>query len=232
MPSILSAQKFLLTFFLGYVLLVVAIPTWEGLNGRSSIGSLVPGAAYIEAMGPARGHDYQTRHLSVQILGAFPRLLFRSVTNHILLINLGQPGNLTLTPNTRAPPLFYINRNQLWQYNNETAIYYVNVMNTTKTSHFPLQLVLGKRKTGFISGIWQWRGTMLYYDQGQKGLTGLYYNCPAGLFMYLQPYVAHTYVDLWNIISSSLSRGATPAGCELVTLHSFSRNYMDQKDKQ
>ncbi|KAF9462642.1 hypothetical protein BDZ94DRAFT_1194273 [Collybia nuda] len=187
----LSVPKLFFTITLNYILSAIAVPTWEGLNGRNSIGSLVPGAAYIEAIGPTREHDYQTRHLSVQIPG--------------------QPGNLTLAPNTRAPPLFYIHRNQLWQYNNETAIYYVNVVNTTETSHFPLQLVLGRKKVGITNGFWQWRGTMLYYDQGQKGITGIYYNCPledgsAGVFMYLQP-------------------GPTPLSCEQVTLHSFSRSY-------
>lgn len=118
---------------------------------------------------------------------------------------LGQPGNLTLDFIRRAPPLFFINRNQLWQYNNETAIYPVNVMNRTDIPHSPLQLVTGKKRQGVTSGMWRWRGAMLYYDQGrkdqgqkdqgQRGLTGLYYNCPldngsAGVFMYLQPYVA------------------------------------------
>lgn len=48
---------------------VAGIPTWEGPWGdqfRASIGSLVPGASYIEALGPIRQNEvHQTKHLSV-----------------------------------------------------------------------------------------------------------------------------------------------------------------------
>jgi len=179
----------LLLYCTFYIALVVTIPTWQGLNGRYPIGSLVPGVTYIEALGPVRDSGIQTKYLSVQMPG--------------------QSGNLTIAPNIRAPPLFYINRNQLWQYNNETAIYHVNLVNVTKTGDFPLQLILGKKKTGVNDGIWRWQGTMLYYDLGSKGNMGLYYNCQlqdgsTGIFMFLQP-------------------SRTPPECETLTLHTFSR---------
>lgn len=47
----LSALCFVLTF----TLFVFSIPTWEGMPGAVSIGSLVPGASYIEAL-----HAYNT----------------------------------------------------------------------------------------------------------------------------------------------------------------------------
>jgi len=43
---------FVLSILLCSLSLVVAVPTWEGTTGRGSIGSLVPGASYIHAMGP------------------------------------------------------------------------------------------------------------------------------------------------------------------------------------
>jgi len=45
-----------------------AIPMWEGLTGRSSIGSLVPGASYLEAMGPVND-GRRTLHLGTPGIG-------------------------------------------------------------------------------------------------------------------------------------------------------------------
>lgn len=41
-----------------------AVPTWEGLNGRSSIGSLIPGASQITAKGPV-AKPTEVKHLTV-----------------------------------------------------------------------------------------------------------------------------------------------------------------------
>ncbi|TFK43537.1 hypothetical protein BDQ12DRAFT_731546 [Crucibulum laeve] len=174
---------------------VAAIPTWEGLNGRGSMGSLVPGASYIEALGPVRDNEVQTKHLTVHVPGSL--------------------GNLTVAPNSREPPLFYIYQNQLWQFTNETTIYPVNVVNVTGTSDFPLQLVLGTKREGVSTGSWRWRGAMLYYDQGTKGNQGLFYSCITeselpGVFMFLKP-------------------SPTPPGCEPLTLHSFGREYLNKR---
>lgn len=52
--------------------MVLAIPTWENIAGAAdSIGSLVPGASYIEALGPYREGEVYTRHLTVPIPGKF-----------------------------------------------------------------------------------------------------------------------------------------------------------------
>jgi len=181
----------LVAWLLHFMNLVSAIPTWEGTR-QTTISSLVgPSATYIEAIVAGRpSEQYRTRHLSLN----YP----------------GQPGNLTVLPNSRAPPLFYIHRNQLWQFNNETSIYPVNTLNTTSTDSFPLQLVVGKKRSGDQNGLWRWRGTMLYYDQGAMGNSGLYYDCSMeggsrGVFMFLQP-------------------SPTPTGCETFTLHTWSRS--------
>ncbi|KAF9009072.1 hypothetical protein BDQ17DRAFT_1349476 [Cyathus striatus] len=175
--------------------LALAIPTWEGINVRGSIGSLVPGTSYIEALGPARGNEKsQLRHLSLPVPG--------------------NPGNLTVMPNYRAPGLFYVGQNQLWNFVNETAIFPVNAINVTSTSEFPLQLIVGTKQAGISTGSWRWRGTMLYYDQGSRGNQGLFYTCTTdsglpGVFMFLQP-------------------SPTPPGCDTLTLHSFSRDHLEK----
>ncbi|RDB22858.1 hypothetical protein Hypma_010204 [Hypsizygus marmoreus] len=180
-------------FFLWFAILVAGVPTWEGLNGGSSIGSLVPGASYIEALAPVKDNERQTHHLALD--------------------SPGHPGKLTILPNTKAPPLFYINRNKLWQFNNETSIFHVNVLNETQSDGYPLQLVVGKKQTGLTGGSWRWRGTMLYYDHGPAGNSGLYYSCRLadgsyGVFMFLRP-------------------SKTPIDCETITFHSWNRNYIN-----
>ncbi|KAF8076379.1 hypothetical protein FPV67DRAFT_414750 [Lyophyllum atratum] len=184
----------LVATFLWFAISVTAIPAWEGARGQTSISSLVSGTSYIEAVGSSRDcESYRTTHLS--------------------LLHPGQPGNLTVAPNTRVPSLFYIHRNQLWQFHNETSIYPVNVLNSTMTG-FPLQLIVGKKSAGIRSGSWRWHGTMLYYDQGSAGNGGLYYSCTMedgsnGVFMFLQP-------------------SPTPPACERMTMHSWSRSYMNE----
>ncbi|KAJ6599073.1 hypothetical protein DFH09DRAFT_1021844 [Mycena vulgaris] len=171
---------------------VLALPTWEGLNPRSDfMSSLVPSATYIQVLGPEAVIKTQS-HLSSHVPG--------------------EPGNLTALPTAqlRSPPLFSLNQNQLWQYRNESTIYPVTVVNTTLVEGVPpLQMVLGKQRSGAVTGgSWEWRGTMLRYTLGFSGNTGgIFYACPTaggtGIFMFLEP-------------------SPTPAGCHIVTLHSFS----------
>ncbi|KAJ6613451.1 hypothetical protein B0H10DRAFT_1881293 [Mycena sp. CBHHK59/15] len=171
---------------------VFALPTWEGLNSRTSMTSLVPSASYIEVLGP----DWVIKSQS-------------HLSSHVL----GEPGNLTAVPiaQLRNPPLFSLGLDQLWQYRNETTIYPVNILNTTLTPDVPpLQLALGGKRSGLVTGgKWLWRGTMLHYNLGPNDNGGIFYACPTeggalGLFMFLQP-------------------SPTPPGCNIVTLHSFSR---------
>ncbi|KAL0949981.1 hypothetical protein HGRIS_009995 [Hohenbuehelia grisea] len=167
-----------------FVVSILSIPTWDGYS-RDAIGSIVPGATFIEAIGPATREQMYMGHLST----AKP----------------GHPGNLTYIQN-QQPPLFLINQNWLWQINNETSIYRVNVLNTTGVENLPLQLVLGTKAEGIKTGTWRWRGSMLYYDQANGDHQGLFYSCPSadggfGIFMYIKS-------------------AAPPLGCEILTLHS------------
>ncbi|KAF8204969.1 hypothetical protein BJ912DRAFT_16373 [Pholiota molesta] len=108
--------------------LILSVPTWEGMNGRSSIGSLIPGVSHIQAMGP---------------------VTTGGMRKHLTLHRPGEYSNITVAPsNIATPQLFYINQEQLWLLVNETAVYPVNVHNSTDSHYLPMQLVLGKKKEG------------------------------------------------------------------------------------
>ncbi|KAJ7095378.1 hypothetical protein B0H15DRAFT_829310 [Mycena belliarum] len=152
--------------------LVLALPTWEGLNSRSDfMATLVPSTTYIEVLGPPAVITTQS-HLSSDVPG--------------------EPGNLTALPTAqlRGPPLFSVKQNQLWQYRNETTVYPVTILNTTLVDGVPpLQMVLGKQRSGTVTGgAWEWRGTMLRYTLGASGNGGIFYTCEgvAGIFMFLE----------------------------------------------
>jgi hypothetical protein len=113
--------------------------------------------------------------------------------------DVGQTGNLTIQLTYRGnPPNFYVNNNRLWLYNNETSIFHVNAVNITTRAGYhpvqghPLQLSVNTKREGLMDGVWRWRGTMLYYDYGKYGNSGLYYLCTLndgtkGVFMFLKP---------------------------------------------
>ena len=92
-----------------------------------------------------------------------------------------------------SPPLFYIHNSQLFYYHNMTTILHMNVINSTLTSPFPYQLMVGTKQEGIKSGHFRWQGTMLYYDRGTGTNGGAFYSCKdptgglTGLFMFLQP---------------------------------------------
>jgi len=165
---------------------VLSIPAWDGYT-REAIGSIVPGATFIQAIGagPSTSQTY---------LG------------HLATAKPGHPGNLTHVRG-QEPPMFLVNHDWLWQINNQTSVFRVNVLNTTRVGHLPFQLVLGDKWAGIGTGMWRWRGTMLYYDQENGDHQGIFYSCPTpgggvGLFMHIKSAPA-------------------PAGCQPVTLHSF-----------
>ncbi|TFK75915.1 hypothetical protein BDN72DRAFT_874163 [Pluteus cervinus] len=143
-----------------------------------------------------------------------------SDTKHLAIHERGATGSLSLSVNHKAPPLFYVNQGQLWQPVNETTIYRVNVVNTTHTAYpnanFPLKLVLGKKPEGVTGGVWRWSGTMLYYDNGPQTNGGLYYHCENfgnglnGIYFFLKP-------------------SETPPGCYYFTMHSWVREYINNK---
>ncbi|KIJ70570.1 hypothetical protein HYDPIDRAFT_172360 [Hydnomerulius pinastri MD-312] len=165
----------LFTLLLSVLNVAVSIPTWENLNNRDAIGSLVPGAGFLEALGPVRRvnpDSHRPNYLSVNA----PR---------------GSPGQAIIKQDS-SPPMFFINHDTLWQYHNETYIYPVNVVNSTLTADAPLQLIVSEKQGGLTGGHWRWRGTMLYFDLGKKTNQGLYYTCQDktgkfGVFMFLDP---------------------------------------------
>ncbi|THH19781.1 hypothetical protein EW146_g1454 [Bondarzewia mesenterica] len=161
----------LLLFTLAFAVVVSGMPTWQGFSSRESMGSLVPGAAAIEAMGLPWERPY---YLSVTA----PR---------------GLPGNATITY-MPEPPLFFVNHDQLFQYTNDSHILNVNVVNTTASNEDPMpyKIVLGNKRAGLLDTVWRWRGILLHFDHGGQTNQGLYYSClnKAGIwnvYMFLQP---------------------------------------------
>lgn len=178
-------------FLLHCTSLVTSMPAW-GIPSQGSISSLVSGNSFIVAKSSYR--EAITRYLT---------------PSHAP----GQSGNLTVLENPPNPPLFYVYRNKLWHFVNETAIYNINVINTTSVAHptgeVPLQLVIGSKDSGIKHGNWRWRGTMLHYDVGGATNGGVYYSCQSRnggsrLLMFLKGV-------------------PTPDGCSFITLHSFTR---------
>ncbi|PFH52718.1 hypothetical protein AMATHDRAFT_139194 [Amanita thiersii Skay4041] len=179
-----------------FATITLAFPAaWGDFNTRNSIGNLVSGASSIQAVGPVRGSHVQSRDL--------------------VLHEPGSPGNLTVLRHAPMRPLFYIHQNQLWHYQNETAIWPVNLVNVTKTAELPLQLVVQPRRAGILDTSWRWRGTMLYLDHGLTSSQGLFFICPT--------------TDDQSGVFTFLVSSPTPPGCDPVTLHSFQRQTGQRK---
>lgn len=167
---------------------IAAIPTWEGMYGRS-MGSTVAGASIIEAMGPI-AYDGHTRHLGPQ--------------------ETETPGNMTILPNVKNPPSFYIYQDQLFLHVNQTTVYPVTIHNSTGTHELPMQLMLGRKHEGFLHGKWKWMGSMLQYELPKsKETINVYYRCL-------------TMSGHFNIFMTP-TPGPRPPGCQIMTLHSFAR---------
>lgn len=88
-------------------------------------------------------------------------------------------GNATILLHQSAPPLFLINRRQLYYYVNETTMYPINVHNTTLLHRPPLQLMVDTKKNkGVKGGAWRWQGSQLHYDYpGGIGTQGVFWSC-------------------------------------------------------
>lgn len=56
---------------------ISAVPTWDGMNGRSSIGSLIAGVSSIEAKGPVASGPL-AKHLGVHVKGESTQNMSRS----------------------------------------------------------------------------------------------------------------------------------------------------------
>ncbi|KLO19957.1 hypothetical protein SCHPADRAFT_924225 [Schizopora paradoxa] len=180
-----------------YVLVLISavacVPSWDGFIGarpQASIGNLVPGASFIESLGSGISFErYKPKYLVTDA----PK---------------GVAGSLLVQDHT-APPLFYINNQQLWQLNNQTSILRVNVMNVTDVPGHPapLKLEISDEEDGLQYGVWRWRGTKLHYDLGKLSNDGVWLKCQTkggkpGIY-------------------TSLIPGPAPEGCSFTTLHSF-----------
>jgi len=142
---------------------VVCIPSWDGFIGarpQVSIGNLVPGASFIEALGSGVSFERYK-----------PKYLFADAAK-------GVAGPLSIQENP-SPPLFFINNQQLWQLNNQTSILQVNLMNVTGVPGHPapLKLELSESADGLQDGAWRWRGTKLHYDMGKLSNSGVWFSC-------------------------------------------------------
>ncbi|KAG2013668.1 hypothetical protein CC2G_010552 [Coprinopsis cinerea AmutBmut pab1-1] len=174
--------------------LVHGLPALNSFFGRGLSGQIVVGVTPIEAIATVNRESHyapaQTRHLTREP---------------------GTIGNLTILPNDRMPVLYYLTKETLWQYVNETTILPVNVHNVTESAlkyrHPPFQLVIGRKIEG-IRGSWRFAGSMLYYEfPGKEETQGLFFKCEpssgfSGVFMFYQ-------------------QREEPIGCEPFTLHSF-----------
>ena len=143
---------------------------------------------------------------------------------------IGIPGQAVIFENP-SPPLFYINKNQLWQLTNQTSILRVNVHNVTgeATHPVPYKLALGSKPEGVTGGTWRWRGTMLYFDLGSKTNHGLYFSCQLrdgtrGVYIALEPYVLSCICLRMSLIII-VHRMDAPEGCKFTTIHSFIRKH-------
>ncbi|KAF9055257.1 hypothetical protein BDZ89DRAFT_1031852 [Hymenopellis radicata] len=205
-----------------FLLIVVCIylpvhgmPAWAGAPGRTSIGSLVPGATHIEAIIPSRTSGKgTTTHLTIPSIGV----------HHLpdskpgLTFDLDHLGNLTLIPTAEtnaSPPLFFINQDHLWLFRNESAIFPVSVVNATTQfegspqNQAPMQLIIDRKHIGVSGGSWKWRGTRLHYHHGNHNNAGVFYTCPTAN--------GRTGVYLVLEVAGRMQ------GCNVVSLHSFSR---------
>jgi len=155
-----------------------ALPSWSGGYGtrpQIAIGSLVPGASFVEALGHGISYEqYRPKYLSVNA-------------------ETGLPGAAIIYENP-SPPLFFITNQELWQVTNHTSMLRVNVMNVTVSDVHPapLMLDLSEEADGVEGGVWRWRGTKLHYDLGTRSNDGLFFWCGAdsiapGVYMSLDP---------------------------------------------
>ncbi|KAF8914592.1 hypothetical protein CPB85DRAFT_519397 [Mucidula mucida] len=195
---------------------VHGMPAWGGAPGRTSIGSLVPGATHIEAIIPSRTSG-------------------KGTTTHLTIPSIDHLGNLTLIPTAKtnySPPLFFINQDHLWLFRNESAIFPVSVVNATtqfedsQQNQAPMQLIIDRKHVGVSGGSWKWRGTRLHYHHGNHNNAGVFYSCPTenggtGVYLVLKVYANHLHT--WAKSTHHFYSAGRMQGCNVVSLHSFSR---------
>lgn len=107
----------------------------------------------------------------------------------------GSPGNASIA-RSPSPPLFYVAKNRLWHFHNESTVLPIQLHNSTQSAKLPLQVIVGEdgslsRRTAVKGGNWRWQGTMLRYEQGSHS-TPLFYSCQdtnglMGLYLHPEP---------------------------------------------
>ncbi|KAE9410503.1 hypothetical protein BT96DRAFT_931239 [Gymnopus androsaceus JB14] len=148
----------ILLVLLAWFAIGLAIPTFGGF---SAIGSLIPGLSSLQANEFRHSKKSLPKHLNVR----GPKYA-------------DEVGNLSLTS---EPTFYYIHRDRLWRYVNDSCIHAVNVVNSSEhapgTDQFPLQLILDEKPSGIDKGAWKWQGTNLIYQLGPSNNSGVYYDC-------------------------------------------------------
>jgi hypothetical protein len=204
----------LLLFLVGLYQIVNAFPTFEGTimtDYSASSSSLAPGAGYITAMSPTQESRVGLKYLSA--LGV-----------------RGTPTNLTIrsnaSPRFTEPPIFFIKNYQLYQLNNASSVFHVNVLNTTlptdaSREDHPLRIEITPQKKG-IQGVWKWKQSMLFFEQGKLSNRGVFYACQDKLSG-----------STTSVITYLKEPSTEPENCLILTLHSYigRERPEDQKDE-
>ncbi|TFL06020.1 hypothetical protein BDV98DRAFT_580077 [Pterulicium gracile] len=201
-----GSLKILLLAF-GLFSMANAIALYEGAlisdyTGGANEAGMIPGAGWITVMTPENPSRWGIKYLSA--LGV-----------------RGNPTNLTIRSNAgprfTEPPVFFIKNEQLYQLNNQSSVFHVNVMNTTELSNsrdpadaqsHKLRMEITPQKRG-VRGVWKWKGTMLHFEHGGISNRGVFYGC--------QEEIAPTITSLEIYLTSI----PTPKFCQIVTLHSW-----------
>lgn len=197
---------------LAYAALALAIPTWQSMSQwTSAISPLVPGASSIQAVPIDEDDQTKPKWRKPAYL-----MLRKEKTDPFGPKVSGGPGNTTIGQSSR-PPLFYINKGQLYQSINASFIYPVNVKNVTGRDDFPLQISVGEDYDGMSGGTWRWQGTRLFYDYGSSTNMGIYYSC-------------RTDYGFYSVGFYLKPPSKMPAKCTAVSLHSLIKDDEEGED--
>jgi len=193
-----------LVLFCAFVCYAAAVPSWQSFTSRATLGSLVSGANAIEAVGLPSNKRF-----------------FLSVSGPP-----GEPSNVTIDTVRKDPPLYFVDRQQLYQWTNDTYILSVNVLNSTTSEEDPMpyKLVLDTEKHGLKGAVWRWRGTDLHVDYLNMSNRGHFYTCKnsagrIGTYLFL---------DVVDMDESS----TPPQGCYAVKLHTYTPLLPEEEERK
>lgn len=189
-----GSLKILLLAF-GLFSMANAIALYEGAlisdyTGGANEAGMIPGAGWITVMTPENPSRWGIKYLSaLGVRGKHPPHPSSHSGYHPNLCVTGNPTNLTIRSNAgprfTEPPVFFIKNEQLYQLNNQSSVFHVNVMNTTELSNsrdpadaqsHKLRMEITPQKRG-VRGVWKWKGTMLHFEHGGISNRGVFYGC-------------------------------------------------------